>query len=162
MSGHAPTHRAAARAVFYYEVALDRRRRATLSQIVRECENNSTMFVDIRRNGIAGTRGVNWRRRVAKLTRLLLSQHPFSGPLSRTTWVSRYQRGKTSLHLYEARDDKVLGCSGISWTICKQSAPRSRQISTPTPYHSNFTGCLLLLTPNQQSQSTEGVANAAV
>jgi len=26
--------------------------------------------------------------------------------------------------------------SGISWTICKQSAPRSRQITTPTPHHS--------------------------
>ena len=24
--------------------------------------------------------------------------------------------------------------SGISWTVCKQSAPRSRQITTPTPY----------------------------
>jgi len=25
--------------------------------------------------------------------------------------------------------------SGISWTICKQSAPHSRQITTPTPHH---------------------------
>jgi len=25
--------------------------------------------------------------------------------------------------------------SGISWTICKQSAPRFRQITTPTPHH---------------------------
>jgi len=24
------------------------------------------------------------------------------------------------------------------YTICKQSAPRSRQITTPTPHHSNF------------------------
>jgi len=32
-----------------------------------------------------------------------------------------------SLDLNEARDDGVPGCSGISWTICKQSAPRSRQ-----------------------------------
>jgi len=45
--------------------------------------------------------------------------HPFNGPLSRTTWVSRYKKGKTSLNLKEARDDGVLGCSGISWTICK-------------------------------------------
>jgi len=28
--------------------------------------------------------------------------------------------------------------SGISWTICKQSAPRCRQITTPTPHHSVF------------------------
>jgi len=30
--------------------------------------------------------------------------------------------------------------SGISWIICKQSAPRSRQITTPAPHHSIFTG----------------------
>jgi len=28
--------------------------------------------------------------------------------------------------------------SGISWTICKQSAPRPRQITTPTPRHLIF------------------------
>jgi len=38
-----------------------------------------------------------------------------------TPWVSRYQKGETSLDLNEARDDGVLGCSGISWTICKRS-----------------------------------------
>jgi len=54
--------------------------------------------------------------------------HRFNGLFSRTPWVSRYQKGKTSRDLNEARDDGVLGCSGISWTICKQSAPRSRQI----------------------------------
>ena len=48
--------------------------------------------------------------------------HPFSGHFSRTTWVSRYQRGRTSLDLNEARDD---GVSGWQWhqldhmqTIC--------------------------------------------
>ena len=45
--------------------------------------------------------------------------------------------------------------TGISWTICKQSAPRSsRQITTPTPNHSIFTDRMLL--PNQQCQSSEG------
>jgi len=28
--------------------------------------------------------------------------------------------------------------SGISWTICKQSAPRTRHITTSTPHHSIF------------------------
>jgi len=45
----------------------------------------------------------------------------------------------------------ILGYSGISWTICKQSAPCSRQIATPTPNHSIFTGWM---TPNQHCQST--------
>ena len=46
--------------------------------------------------------------------------------------------------------------SGISWTIQKQSSPRCRQITTPTPHHTIFTGQMLFLTPNQQCQSTEG------
>ena len=45
---------------------------------------------------------------------LLLLLHPFSGLFSMTTWVRRYQEGKTSLDLDEARDDGVLGRSGIS------------------------------------------------
>jgi len=60
--------------------------------------------------------------------------HPFNGLFSRTTWVHWYQKGKTSLDLNEARDDGVLGCSGISWTIWKQSAPPSRHITTQTPH----------------------------
>ena len=35
--------------------------------------------------------------------------HPFNGPLSRTTQVSKYQRGKTNLDFTEARD------SGWQW-----------------------------------------------
>jgi len=49
--------------------------------------------------------------------------------------------------------------NGISWTICKQSAPNSRQITTPTvpaPHHSVFTEQMLFLTPSQQCQSTAG------
>jgi len=54
----------------------------------------------------------------------------------------------------EARNDGVSGCSGISWITCKQSASRSRQITTSTPHHSIFTGRMLFLTPKQQCQST--------
>jgi len=32
-------------------------------------------------------------------------QHPFSGPLSGTTRVSRYQKGKTNMDFTEARDN---------------------------------------------------------
>jgi len=32
--------------------------------------------------------------------------HPFNGPVSRTTQVSRYQKGKTNLDFTEARDSK--------------------------------------------------------
>ena len=78
-------------------------------------------------------------------------------PFSRTVCLSRYQKDETSLDLNEAKDCGVWGCSGICWTICKQSAPPcSRQTTTQTPHHSIFTGRLLFLTPNQQCQSAEG------
>jgi len=64
--------------------------------------------------------------------------YPFNGLFSRITWVSWYQKGKTSLDLNEAGDDAVWGRSGISGNIIKQSAPRSVQITTPTPQHSIF------------------------
>jgi len=82
---------------------------------------------------------------------LLLQLYPFN---SRTMWVSRYQKGITSLDFSEARDYVVLVCSGISWTICKQSAPRSRQITTPTL---NFlqAGCSSWH-PTNSVKSTEG------
>ena len=82
--------------------------------------------------------------------------HPFTGLFSRTTWVSWYQKCKTSLDLNQERHDRVLRSSGIRWTICKQSAPHSRQITTSIPHHSIFTGWMLFLMPNQQCQSTEG------
>ena len=65
--------------------------------------------------------------------------YPFNGPLSGTTRVSRYQKGKTNLDFTEARD------SEWQWhqrAICK-SAPRSRQITMPAPHCSVFlqAGC---------------------
>ena len=68
-------------------------------------------------------------------TILKLLLHPFSCLFSRTTWVRQYQKGKTSLDLNEARDLGFGDGTGISCTIRKQSAPLSRQITTPTPHH---------------------------
>jgi len=50
--------------------------------------------------------------------------HPFNGPFSVTTRVSRYQKGKTNLWILLKQG--TLSGSGISWDICK-SATRSRQ-----------------------------------
>jgi len=55
--------------------------------------------------------------------------HPFNGPLSRITQVSRYQKSKINLDFTEVSGN------GIGWAICK-SAPRSRQVTTPAPHHS--------------------------
>jgi len=45
------------------------------------------------------------------------------------------KKSKISLGLNEARDNGVWDGSGISRTICKQSAPCSSQITTPTVQH---------------------------
>ena len=76
--------------------------------------------------------------------------HPFNGPFSRTTQVSRYQKGKSNLGFTEASG------SGISWSICK-SAPRSRQITMPAHHAQFFTGWMPFLPPSQPNQSTEGI-----
>jgi len=82
--------------------------------------------------------------------------HPFNGPLSGTTRVSQYQKGKPIWILLK---QETISGSGIGWAIYK-SAPRSRRITTPAPHHSVFTGRMPFLPPNQQRQSTEGSLKA--
>ena len=53
---------------------------------------------------------------------ILQQRHPFNSPMSGTTRVSRYQKGKTNLDLLA---QEIVYGSGISWAICK-SAPRPR------------------------------------
>jgi len=91
---------------------------------------------------------------IVVLSEVTILLHPFNCLFSRTTWVSRYQKGKTSLDLNEARDDGVLGWQWHQLDHMQTTAPRSRQITTPTPYQSIFTGRMLFLTPTQQCQST--------
>jgi len=57
----------------------------------------------------------------------LLLHYTYLTASSRPTRVSQYQKGTASMDLNESGDDGVLGYTGISWTICKQSVPRSRQ-----------------------------------
>jgi len=66
-------------------------------------------------------------------------QHPFNSPLSGTTRVSRYQKGKTTPDLLE---QETVSGSGIGWAICK-STPWPRHITTSASHHSSFlqAGC---------------------
>ena len=89
---------------------------------------------------------------------LLLRYNCLTVSFSRTTWVSRYKKDKTSLDLDEARW-WGFGCTSISVTICIQSAPCSRQITTPPHHHSIFTGRVPFLMHNQQCESTESRQN---
>jgi len=64
--------------------------------------------------------------------------HPFNGPLSGTTWVSRYQKGKTNLDFTEARDSEWQWNLLDHMQICT-----SLQTTTPVPHRSVFlqAGC---------------------
>jgi len=70
----------------------------------------------------------------------LLLLHPFNALYSRTTWVSRRQKG---IPLWILLEQEIMCDSGISWTICKSFASRPSQITMPVPHHSVFlqAGC---------------------
>ena len=75
----------------------------------------------------------------------------FNGPLSGTTRVSRYQKGKTDLDFTEARDSDwqwhQLGHMQVSTSLQTDNHAN-------TPPLSFFTGRMPFLPPNQQCQSS--------
>ena len=79
--------------------------------------------------------------------------HTFNGPLSGTTRVSQYQKGKTNLDFSEERDSEWQWHRLDHMQVCT---------SLQTDNHANtsllsfFTGRMPFLPPNQQRQSTEG------
>jgi len=77
--------------------------------------------------------------------------------MSRTTWVSRYQKGKTRKvkPIWICWSKEIVSGSGICWAICK-SPPHPRQ-PCQHPTTQFFTGRMPFLPPNQQRQSTEGM-----
>jgi len=79
--------------------------------------------------------------------------HPINGPLSRTTRVSRYQKGKTNLDFTEARDIEWQWNPLGHMQVCT-SLQTDNQASTPPL--SFFTSQMPFFPPNQQRQSTEG------
>jgi len=81
-----------------------------------------------------------------------LVQQPFNGLFSRTTWVSRYQKGKTNLDFTGARDSEWQWHHLGHTQVCT-SLQTDNHASTPPLF---FTGRMPFLSPNQQRQSTEG------
>ena len=79
--------------------------------------------------------------------------HPFNGPCSGTTQVSRYQKGKTNLDFTGARDSEwqwhQLGHMQVSTSLQTDNHASTTPISFST-------GRMPFLPPNQQRQSTEG------
>jgi len=73
-------------------------------------------------NNISGTPAKNWRTLLeqsftAHMPFLIATRHPFNGPLSRTTQMSRYQKGKTNLDLLEQETVSGSGISWVSWAL---------------------------------------------
>jgi len=87
-------------------------------------------------------------------TKGLYNTHPFNGPFARTTWVSRYQKDKTSLDFTEASDSQWKWHQLGRMQVCS-SLQTDNHASTPPL--SSFTGRMPFLPPNQQRQSTEGI-----
>jgi len=85
-----------------------------------------------------------------------LHTHPFNSPISGSTQVSRYQKGKANLDFTEARDSEwqwhQLGCMQVCTALQTDN-------HASTPPLSFLTGRMPFLLPNQQRQSTGSLYN---
>jgi len=79
--------------------------------------------------------------------------HPFDGPISGTTRVSQYQKGKTNLDLTEARDSEWQWHQLGRMQVCTSLQTENHASTPPLSF---FTGWMPFLPPNQQRRSTEG------
>jgi len=73
--------------------------------------------------------------------------------LSGTTWVGRYQKGKTNLDFTEARDSEWQWNPLGHMQVCTLLQTDNHASTPPLSF---FTGRMPFLLPNQQHQSTEG------
>jgi len=85
--------------------------------------------------------------------KLFTHTHPFIGPLSMTTQVSRYQKNKTNLDFTEARDREWQWHQLGHMQVCTSLQTDNHASTPPLGF---FTGRMPFLPPNQQCQSTEG------
>ena len=86
------------------------------------------------------------------MTRSETHTHPFNGPLSGTTRVSRYQKGKTNLDFTETRDSEWQWNPLGHMQVCTSLQTDNHASTSPLSF---FTGRMPFLLANQQRQSTE-------
>ena len=79
--------------------------------------------------------------------------HPFNGPFSWTTQMSRYQKGNTNLDFTEASDSEWQWHQLGHMQVCISLQTDNHASTPPLKF---FTGRIPFLPPNQQRQSTEG------
>ena len=92
--------------------------------------------------------------RVTTLCHTILLLHPFNGLFSRTTWISRHQKGKTSLDLNEARDDGVLDAVASAGPYANNLHLADNHTKSTSL---NFSDWMHFLTPIKHCQSTDGI-----
>ena len=92
------------------------------------------------------------QRRQSVETHTHTHTHPFNGPLSGTTRVGRYQKGKTNLDFTEATDSEWQWNPLGSMQVCTSLQTDTRASTSPLGF---FTGRMPFLPPDQQRQSTE-------
>ena len=85
---------------------------------------------------------------------LWLHAHPFNGLLSGTTWVSRYQKGKTNLDFTEAKDSEWQWHQLGHMQVCTLLQIDNHASTPPLSFLQSISP---FLPPNQQHQSTEGI-----
>ena len=76
--------------------------------------------------------------------------HPLNGPLSGTTQVSRYQKGKTNLDFTGARDSEWQWHQLGYMQVCTSLQTDNHSSTPPLKF---FTGRMPFLPPNQQRQN---------
>jgi len=79
--------------------------------------------------------------------------HPFNGPFSRTTRVSRYQKGKNQSGFYWSKRQWVAVASAGHMQVCTSLQTDNHVSTSPLGF---FTSRMPFLLRNQQRQSTEG------
>jgi len=79
----------------------------------------------------------------------MFQQHPFNGPLSGTTRVSQYQKGKTNLDFIEARNSEWQWHQVGHMQICTSSQTDNH---TSTPLSFLQAGCPSAAQPTASKQ----------
>jgi len=100
-----------------------------------------------------GTRNTSDNQRPCALhsTHYSRHTHPFNGPFSGTTQLSRYQKSKTNLDFTEARDSELQWHQLGRMQVCTSLQTDNHNSTPPLTF---FTGQMPFLPTNQQRQST--------
>jgi len=120
-------------------VSLDERKKR------KEKKERKLFLFRIAANGWIGTHNILYRSTHTHT-------HPFNGPLSRTTRVSRYQKGKTNLDFTEAKDSEWQWHQPGHMQVCISLQTDNHASTPPLNF---FTGRMPFLPPKLYRSNTK-------